>query len=93
MNVSMNQGSGLRSTSRLEPPFCSSNTFCSGDSPKRTYFSYFMRLQNWLRKAPAQISDMLDFVSSLTWYCDFFPQVDTIAIKHQESTKNRLKAG
>lgn len=46
-----------------------------------------MRLQYWFRKAPAQISDMLDFVNTLPLCCEFFPQVDATAVKHQEAQR------
>lgn len=40
MNIFMNQGFGLWSTSRLEPPFRLTNTFCSGDSALSLAFVY-----------------------------------------------------
>lgn len=51
--------------------------------PTPAIFPSLMRLQYWLRKAPAQISDMLDFVSCLPLCWEWFPQVDAIDMKHK----------
>lgn len=70
--------------------WCWSNVFTQHESPTQAIFPSLMRLQYQFRKTPAQISDMLDFVSSLPLCCE--SQMDAMAVKHQEPQRTDLAA-